>query len=977
MKKVFVFFLCLALLLIPLSSGILVAASPAGYTFDGNKTYTVTTAEGFLEAVALVNAGRSDYNITLGADLDLDGKVYTPIAATGNRWTSEGVYTGTIDGNGHTIYNLTVSETGTAKGLIAYSGDGVTVKNLTLENPSIVGEGFEGEYCGFVIANSLGTNVTISGVHVVNGNASSMRNYVGGLVGRYDGTTVEVTTLIENCTVDANLSGTQSVGGVVGGEGVGVGSTLRFRATFRNIAVKGCFTASNATSRIGGIIGYSNLADLTFENCVTLNDASGGNDIGGLTGVANKSNFSIANCYSNQPFSGRLTPGTSDTIAIESSAVVSNTDLTADFFSEAPSAANAAKVTVTVDGKETSCEGLQITTVIGDVLKLKIDEIYAGNAEFLAISKLMLADRLSYISAVTSALALRALQESEPDPEKNTFSIRLIGTIATSYQRFDSLGFYVGYTDPSQTVYPGREVGLTTVYTSILANEDGNIVTHTAAEFGGDYIAALTLKDIPASGTCVFDLTPYSIIDGSKLTGTTHTVTFVDGVLKNVVSEDDTQLLTSVFDATSIGQYTIVYASEPVGLESVAISLRDAIRSATGKTLPVTVDSASSEKTREILIGPTNRALSQKSYAASGNFMHYEIKSEDGKLQFVVGGPYSGLKCVETFASNVLGTQTQLYFGTSYYATELATDTQELTSGADIRVMSANVLNYHWGEESNPNIYPVAVRCEIFAAVLQNFKPDLIGLQEADENWRDALPYYLNCLAEKHHLDYTHLLPNAFLKGKTVVNYSSILYRSDLYDVEDSGCMIYAANYQSSYCQRVGTYAKFTSKTDPAKQAILVNSQWAHETEARILSCVNEQAALINNLKSQYPGVPVFSVGDYNSDPKRKPTNETNSPDVKTRDQYFLQFVDQISGNVASTVAGEKGVLITNGGCRGNAERANENTMRAIDYEFIDHIVVSGGYADVLRHDTIRTNRTRVMSDHSLIYADFSLKEIA
>ena len=53
----------------------------------------------------------------------------------------------------------------------------------------------------------------------------------------------------------------------------------------------------------------------------------------------------------------------------------------------------------------------------------------------------------------------------------------------------------------------------------------------------------------------------------------------------------------------------------------------------------------------------------------------------------------------------------------------------------------------------------------------------------------------------------------------------------------------------------------------------------------------------------------------------------------------------------------------------------NEDKPRSLDDNFIDHIVVSGGYANVLRHDTIRANGCNVMTDHSPIYADFSLKE--
>ena len=431
--------------------------------------------------------------------------------------------------------------------------------------------------------------------------------------------------------------------------------------------------------------------------------------------------------------------------------------------------------------------------------------------------------------------------------------------------------------------------------------------------------------------------------------------------------------LPSNFDPGSLGVYSIVYPAQPLGLQALALSLHDAIQTATGNDLPVYLDTAaSSESVFEILVGNTNRTLSKKCYAEASSIMHYEIVAENGKLQLMIGGPYSGMKCVEKFTARILEKKEKLDNG-SYYATDLATDSQPLTTGADIRVMSSNVLAYQWGEAKYSNLYPVSTRCEIYAGVLLRFRPDFVGVQEADEPWSKALPYYLKVMAEKDHVVYTELVGRVSHLGKSVVNFSPILYRSDLYQADESGCKVFEANYQESYCQRVGTYAKFTSRTDPTRQLILVNTHWAHETEESILSCINEEAALVQQLETKYPNVPVFCTGDFNSDYRKPPTDEPTNP--RNRYEFFQQFVNQISGTIASDAARTKGVLITPGGCRASANKMGESVERAIDYDFIDHIVVSGGYADVLRHDTIRSNGCHVMSDHSPIYADFSLKE--
>ena len=468
----------------------------------------------------------------------------------------------------------------------------------------------------------------------------------------------------------------------------------------------------------------------------------------------------------------------------------------------------------------------------------------------------------------------------------------------------------------------------------------------------------------------------------SETVAETERTETVKPVTETEPAETDEPLPAEI-DVSEIGEYSIVYASEPRGLESLANSLAAEIKTATGKELPTVCDTDSAESVYEILIGRTNRSFSQECYADSSHIMQYEVRTHHGKVQFVTGGPYSGMKCAEKFKEDVLLSKNKLKDGVSYYAADLASDSQKLTDGADIRVMTANVLNYHWGEESYENIYPVATRAEIFAGVLLRFLPDFVGLQEADENWRDILPYYLNSMAEKEKIYYTHQQPNAEWKGKTVINYSSLLYRSDLYNVDDEGFKGFEANYQSSYCQRVATYAKYSGKTDASVQAIIVNTQWAHESDERILSCVNEEAELVNALKAQYPGVPIFCTGDFNSDIKKKSRDKEDAKatdpegykNAKNRYEFFLGFVGQTDGVILSSAAKEKGVLITAGGCRTSAKNMSEDKQRALDSDFIDHIVLCGGYADVLRHDTIRSNGCHVMSDHSPIYADISLKQ--
>ncbi len=410
-----------------------------------------------------------------------------------------------------------------------------------------------------------------------------------------------------------------------------------------------------------------------------------------------------------------------------------------------------------------------------------------------------------------------------------------------------------------------------------------------------------------------------------------------------------------------LADYSIIYASSIVGLDSLAEDLQAYIKTATGYELPIYKDNAISEGPYEILLGYTNRSLSATCYAESSNIMRYEMTVKNGVLQMVIGGPYSGMKCVEKFNTRVLGRMETLTSGT-YYTEELATDTQPLTEGADVRIMSSNVLAWYWGENVYSNIFPVATRCEIYAGVLLRFQPDVVGVQETDDPWMAALPYYLSVMEEKENVTYSHIQKKVSLNGTSVTNYSSMLYRSDLYTLDESGCEIFSANYMTTFTQRVGTYAKLTGKTDSSIQMVVINTHWAHESEERVQACVTEEAALVEKMKTKYPNVPIFCTGDFNSH--------------KYDGTYLTQFANTIEGTISSKAALLKGVLITTGGCHTfSPEKISDTTMRSLNSAFIDHIITTGGYANVLRHDTIRTNGCHVMSDHCPIYADFSLKE--
>ncbi len=221
----------------------LAAAKDPGYTIEGNGSYTVTSADGLINVAELVNGGKTDINITLGKNIDLTGKGWTPIGTN-----YEKRYKGTFDGRGHTIKGLTVTTNDQFVGLFGYLDKAGTVKNVVMEG------------------------IQITSNHVL------MSGNTGGVVGYSWGT-------IENCSVSGSVSGTNCVGGVVGSQKAG--------------SIIGCSSSAivKGTRYVGGVAGekQGSMIACYATGDVTLKDSQRNLSGGGLVGLS--VNARVLACY--------------------------------------------------------------------------------------------------------------------------------------------------------------------------------------------------------------------------------------------------------------------------------------------------------------------------------------------------------------------------------------------------------------------------------------------------------------------------------------------------------------------------------------------------------------------------------------------------------------------------------------------------------------------------------------------------------
>ena len=226
----------------------LAAAKDLGYTIESDGSYTVTSADGLMNVAELVNGGKTDINITLDKNIDLTGKDWTPIGTS-----FDNSYTGTFDGGGHTITGLTVTTNDEYAGLFGYLGN---------------------------FGNAAGTvkNVVMDGIQIT---CNHRLGYAGGVAGFSWGT-------IENCSVSGSISGTVSVGGVVGAQ--------------RDRSITGCSSSATVkgTLNVGGVAGQTSFgATLTAcyatGNVIIEIDRTQNISGGGLVGF--NDGISLLSCY--------------------------------------------------------------------------------------------------------------------------------------------------------------------------------------------------------------------------------------------------------------------------------------------------------------------------------------------------------------------------------------------------------------------------------------------------------------------------------------------------------------------------------------------------------------------------------------------------------------------------------------------------------------------------------------------------------
>ncbi len=246
---------------------------------------------------------------------------------------------------------------------------------------------------------------------------------------------------------------------------------------------------------------------------------------------------------------------------------------------------------------------------------------------------------------------------------------------------------------------------------------------------------------------------------------------------------------------------------------------------------------------------------------------------------------------------------------------------------ATVSVMSWNILNPAWGGG------PAVLRSESFVKTVNDYLPDVIGLQEASSSWHkefDALPD-------------NYVAVNA-LTASGDAAMTTFFVNSDKLTLLDNGI----EDLDSGSAIRVVSWAVLEVK-DTAVRFLLTNTH-PDSRETQCLLHTEKYLAVADRLQQEHD-LPMVSVGDFNaieSSAAYQLSISAGRIDCKYADGVELK------NDIDSYLLGDYGGKITTGqGSR-------------------DHVFVKGDITPV-SFETIHTDDTLVVSDHLPVIAEITI----
>ncbi len=188
-----------------------------------------------------------------------------------------------------------------------------------------------------------------------------------------------------------------------------------------------------------------------------------------------------------------------------------------------------------------------------------------------------------------------------------------------------------------------------------------------------------------------------------------------------------------------------------------------------------------------------------------------------------------------------------------------------------LKVMSFNV------QTENGTSVRFDIRADMLRDLLDQYQPDVVGLQEVTPTWRTAMDSYI------FNDSYTGVGVARTTNASLGLEQSCIFYRSDKFDLVDSGTFwlsdtpdVVGSTYADSQYPRICTYVRLKDKTT-GYEFLHMNTHLAHESGQTGRDVrVKQVSVLLNKLHELGADLPVVITGDFNQRRTNTSGNEYN-----------------------------------------------------------------------------------------------------
>ena len=393
---------------------------------------------------------------------------------------------------------------------------------------------------------------------------------------------------------------------------------------------------------------------------------------------------------------------------------------------------------------------------------------------------------------------------------------------------------------------------------------------------------------------------------------------------------------------TDLSQYRIVYA-EGAGSylkETVVPYLQQTLKNQFGVDVPAVSDKEPASE-YEIVLGDTNRSTETiKGYFNDGNKLttYGHAIVPDGSRVYLLSKSdfalYSASSTLCKQATPEIGPDVFCLGSEPWFSPAPDTDdVVELAEGADIRVMSYNILHPSWGNVA------IDGRDTNVANILMYYMPDVVGIQETNAGWHNALGDLL--------VETGMYAPACQKNNAKSYNMTTMLYNTQTVKLVEEFVIDLDKNSEI----RVFAVAIFEKLSD-GKRFIVTNTHPAPTGQAENYARnFADMMRISTEQMEKYKDIPVIQTGDFNTKEQsamyKTYMESTNLKDAKYEADVLVRDYCTYSGF-------------------GNAPKPGN--ANCIDHIFVNSKVDVKLFNVVIDHDVAHT------SDHIPIYADIALK---